>query len=216
MLDNIVSILVLHKRDGAAQQLLEDGSGLLLVAVFQNPLDNSASVWVSCEGVHLSGEGIHDELDEMRWYFLDALLDDVVAVLVLDALHYIALEFLDELSLLVYLNNLKCLLDHSASVHLHREVEDMASELVGENATLLRCTVLEELLNYIVSKHIDHQYKCRWQDLVENKLLLCDLSDLQFLLDKSGSMLVTAELDDVSHDVLQLKLLVLIVAELLQ
>ena len=57
---------------------------------------NFDQVFVDLLFAHLSLEGINDELEVKRIDALDALLDDVVAVLVLDALEHVALQFGDD------------------------------------------------------------------------------------------------------------------------
>ena len=50
---------------------------------------------------YLTGESIDDELNVLRGYSFNGFLDDMIAVLVLDALHHIVFQFLDKLSLLI-------------------------------------------------------------------------------------------------------------------
>jgi hypothetical protein len=49
----------------------------------------------------LAFERFNDELNMLRWNSLDGLLDDVVAILILDTLQNVVLELLYELSLLI-------------------------------------------------------------------------------------------------------------------
>ena len=66
----------------------------------------------------MSSEGVNDELEKPGVHALDALLDHVVAVLVLDALEDVALELGDDDLLLVHAYRLQRLLDHPTPVHL--------------------------------------------------------------------------------------------------
>lgn len=54
--------------------------------MLEHPLDDAASVWMSGKVVYLTVESIDDELDVLSRHTLDGLLDDVVTILVLDAL----------------------------------------------------------------------------------------------------------------------------------
>ena len=89
MLDHVVPVLVLYEGFDVSVELLQDGVGLLPRAVLQDPLNHPAAVRVSGEVVHLSTEGVYDELEPAGLYGLDTLLHHVVSVLVLDTLQYV-------------------------------------------------------------------------------------------------------------------------------
>ena len=95
MLGHVVAVLVLDKGKSAGVQLSQNRCLGILVAVFQHALDHAASVRMGCQGLHLAVERLDDELDVFGRHPLDRLLDDVVAVLVLDALQHVTIEFLD-------------------------------------------------------------------------------------------------------------------------
>ncbi len=72
-----------------------------------------------------------DELDRRRRDALDALLDDVIAVLVLHASEDVAVELVDEHGLLVPGQEANRLLDDAAAVHLGKR-EARARERASE------------------------------------------------------------------------------------
>jgi hypothetical protein len=51
--------------------------------------------------VHLTSEGIDDELDVFCWDTLNGFLDDVVTILVLYAFENVGTKFLDKFGLLI-------------------------------------------------------------------------------------------------------------------
>jgi hypothetical protein len=55
----------------------------------------SITVGVGGQCVHVPQEGVHNELNIFSCYTFDTLLNNVVAVLVFDALHHILAEFRD-------------------------------------------------------------------------------------------------------------------------
>ena len=65
-------------------------------------------------------EGIDDELNVTGWNSLDCFLDNMIAVLVLDAFQHVILEFLDDASLLVNQHMFQCL-RFNMSVKRHRK-----------------------------------------------------------------------------------------------
>ena len=51
--------------------------------------------------LHVTSEGVNDELDMFGGYSLESFLDHVVPVLILDAFEHVVLKFPDQLRLLV-------------------------------------------------------------------------------------------------------------------
>ena len=90
-------------------QFVEYSSLVLRLAVFQNPLDDSASIWVGSKDVNLAPEGFDDELNVLCWYSFDSFLHDVIAILIFDTLENIRLELCDEFCLLVCKDMFECL-----------------------------------------------------------------------------------------------------------
>ena len=77
-------------------------------------------------------ESRDDEVEVCRVDALDALLDDVVAVLVFDALQDVALQLGDDDLLLIPGNALQGLLDHPTAVHLQSQWLHLSSKLIEE------------------------------------------------------------------------------------
>jgi hypothetical protein len=82
-------------------KLFQDAGLLMRFAILQNSLNYSAAVRVNRECVYLPLEGFDDESDVLGWDALDGLLDNMVAILVLDALENIRSKFLGKLGLLI-------------------------------------------------------------------------------------------------------------------
>ena len=99
---------------------------LALAAVLKDPLNHPATVRVGGEGEDLAMEGVDNKLNLLWGDLLDALLDNVVAVLVLNAAEDVAVELFDHGNLLREIDLLQGLLDHPAAVHLERELQNLA------------------------------------------------------------------------------------------
>ena len=82
-----------------------------LVAMLQNPLNDATAVWVCGQDEHLeyicqepkkfmqiylAPECLNNELEAGRFYSFNALLDHMVAILVLHAFQNIAIKLLDD------------------------------------------------------------------------------------------------------------------------
>mmetsp|Transcript_14632 Transcript_14632/g.17552 ORF Transcript_14632/g.17552 Transcript_14632/m.17552 type:complete len:91 (+) Transcript_14632:93-365(+) len=90
--------------------------------MLQQPLDHPAAVGVHSELNVLVSERFDDKLYAGRRDLLNALLYDVIAVLVPHALHHVALKLPHQRNLLVEAQNVDRLLDDPAPVHLQGEV----------------------------------------------------------------------------------------------
>lgn len=84
----------------------------------------------------------------------------------------------------------------------------MTAHLVGKDLLLSLVAMLEQFLDNIVAEDIGHQLEAVWLDLAENLLLFIAVRSLELLLDEPRAMLVTAELNDMVVDILQLVALV--------
>lgn len=218
VLDHVVSELVRDEGCGACMQLSQDRLAVVLLAVFQHPLDDSAAIRMGSKSVHLSFEGVDDELHIVRRNPLDGLLDHVVAILISDTFQDMAFKLLDHGSLLISEDMFQCLwrlamkpgkgqryylLNHSTAVHLRRQCEHMSLHLVRENLLLCLVPMLKQLLNNIVAKDISHQLQAIRLNFAEHLFLLIAIGSLQLLLDETRSVLITTELDHMIVDVLQ-------------
>lgn len=76
------------------------------------------------------------------------------------------------------------LLHDAASIHLQRQMEDVAFHLVGQDLLLGLVSMLKELLYHIVPKDVAHQLKRVRQYFAEDLVLLVAVGRLQLLLDE--------------------------------
>ena len=78
----------------------------------------------------------------------------------------------------------------------------MPLHLFSQDTLLKLIPMLKELLNNIVPEHVGHQLERIWLYFTENCLFLITICGLELLLNKSGAMLITAELDNMTVDIL--------------
>lgn len=147
---------------------------------------------------------------------LDALLNNVVPVLVFDTLQHVPVQLSHYLLLLLGGYWLERLLYHPTSVHLQRERQDVAPDLLRQSRLLFRRAELKELLNDIVAKNVRHEGVRGREDLIENHLFFGSSCSFQFLLDESGAVLVLGEFDDVVRQVSKLEVGETVVSEVLE
>lgn len=82
---------------------------------------------------YLSLESIDNELQCVRVNTLDALLDNMVAVLILDTLENVAIQLSHYLHLLISRYGLQSLLYHTTAIHLQSQRQNMASHLLNSS-----------------------------------------------------------------------------------
>lgn len=82
MLNNVISILILNQFLGVDVQFGENGVRLLRRAVLEDPLNHSTAVGMCAECKYLSVKCINDELQCNRFDTLDALLNDMISILI--------------------------------------------------------------------------------------------------------------------------------------
>src|SRR5262249_28508174 len=148
----------------------------------------------------------------------DRFLNHMVAVLIVDQPEGgFSPGFGDQLSLLVGQNAFQSLaggvgeqrrrldrgmtaylLYDAAAVHLKTQRNDAILHLIGQVLLLTLIAVFEEFLDHVVAEDILHQLHTVPLDLVEDAFLLLAVGGLQLLLNQSGAMLVSGELDNVS------------------
>lgn len=101
MLNHVIAELIRDELRCACVKLLEDGPSIIFATMLQHPLDDPAPVRVGGKFVHLSLEGVDDELHMLGRNPFDRLLDDMVAVLVPHTAQHGWLQLLDHRCLLV-------------------------------------------------------------------------------------------------------------------
>lgn len=136
-------------------------------------------------------------LQRIRIDTFNALLHDMIAVLIFDTLQNMSIQFPYYFLLLFRRNRLQSLLYHPATIHLKSKGKHMSSNLLGQSCLLLWSAELEEFLYNIVSEDIRHEIVCSRQDFIENHLFFCCCGPFQFLLDESGAVLILGKFHNV-------------------
>jgi hypothetical protein len=101
MLDHIVSKLVLCKGMNVYKYLFKYRSALQFVTILQNALNHSAAIGMDAELINVLSHWLNHEVDDLCRHFLNAFLDNMVSILVINAFDNRVFEFRDKKLLLV-------------------------------------------------------------------------------------------------------------------
>ena len=130
-------------------QLDQQRPTLLLPAVLKDTLQHPARVAVRRQRKHMTPERRRDKVNRIRVEALNDLLHHVICVLVLDALHNVAIQLLRQTHPLRLIRVVERLLHHPAAVRPERKRKHVALHLLGQCSPLQVCTVLEHLLDHL-------------------------------------------------------------------
>jgi hypothetical protein len=109
------------------------------------------------------------------------------------------------------------LLDHTTPVHLKGELKNVSIHGIRQGGLLNLRSILKQFLDDIIPENVlDELESIMGNNLVEDDLLLITSGGFQLLLNETRTVLIPAELDDVSKDIPQLPLASLVSAEVLQ
>jgi hypothetical protein len=155
VLNNIISESILHKRQSVVFDLCDELELLLVTGVVNAPLHHTATMTM---GGHLNAvlsNSVVDKLVVVGLHFVNTLLNDVVAIEVLNQSDYAALEsFSNKSDLFGRSEVLYCFLDSAGTVHVLRDCNQVRSYSSDNGKALLRVAVLDKLLAKVISERI--------------------------------------------------------------
>lgn len=120
MLNGLIAVLVLGEPFEFRQNGLDDRLDQAMIALLKHALDDPAAVRVLREHEAVPLERFDDVVHDgfLLAHGLDDLLDDVVAVLVLDQFADAVFQFRGHQAALLWFGHLDCLLHHAAALHV--------------------------------------------------------------------------------------------------
>ena len=160
VLDHIVTKLVLSKGLDVQDDCLNNRVGLGVMAFLEDSLNNSAAIGVEAQVLHmvrLIQDGVKYEVNLVTGHFLNAFLDDMISVLIINTINYGFLKLLNKQLLLLKRNYFESFLHNSAAIHRLSQLQHIPKKLLGERGPLEIRAILEELLHHVVSEHVIHQ-----------------------------------------------------------
>lgn len=199
VLNNVVTESVLNEGERVVGNLGDELNTLTLGSVVDTALKDTASVTVSCDFDTVSSDGVVDELVVFGREVVEALLNDVVTVEILDERDDVEIEREDQaLNLTLSREEIDHLLNGASSVHVERDGNEFSSDRFNESVTLFVGSVLEETLSEVVGERIRHELSEVREDFVEDHVAVFGVSILEFLLEVTATELILAKRKHIS------------------
>lgn len=178
---------------GVAMQV-ESAHLFLLHTVLEDVLDNKAASFAKRYFMpHTSQSLVHLDHDLRRLTSptqFEELLPNVACIAVDDGVRNAAKKLADHISLVIFRDGIKSLLNDMAAEGIHAEGNDIAMNGISNGNDLLRSAVLEAALDEKVAKAVDHERIGLVDDGLDNLELLLGGADFQLLLQKDRGLLV--------------------------
>lgn len=204
VLNNIVAEWILDQGIGIVRDLSDEPSLLVSRSMVNAALEHAATMTMSANINTVVSNGIKDELGIGRSKLVEALLDHVVAVQVLDQLHNSITKSRDNgLDLTRGRNEFDHLLQSSSSVLVESNSDEVLGRILNENSALFVVAELEELLAEVVAEGIGHQLNDMLIGLKPYHVDLLGVALLQLLLKISAAVLILAEGIDLATQLLK-------------
>lgn len=204
VLNNVVSERVLHEDPGVVGDALNQPDLLVTGCVVDASLEDTATVTMRSDFDTVAADRIKDELGIRSAELVQALLDDMVAVQVLDQLNHLESEsFSDDLDLLCRADVLNHFLESTSAMLVERDANHVPRGVLDQNGSLFIIAKLEELLAQIITKWIRHEFDDVLVGLNPNGMNLVGVAFLQLLLEVAAAMLVLAQVIDLIGECLE-------------
>jgi len=205
VLDNVVSERILNQNISIVRDLSNEPSLLITRSVVNATLQDTATMTVGSDINAVGANSIKDELSINGGQLVEALLDDVVAVQILDELdNSVAKSIDDGLNLTRGGDELDHLLQSSGAVLVESDTDEIMRGILDQDSTLLIIAILEQLLAEVVSEGIGHQLDDMLIGLKPDHMNLLRVTVLELLLQVAASMLILAESIDLTTELLKL------------
>lgn len=183
VLNDVVSERILDQNIGVIGDLANQPSLLITGSMIDAALENTAAMAVGSHIDTVGSNSVKDELSIRRGKLVKALLDDMVAVQVLNQFDDAVSKGSDDgLDLARGGDEFNHLLEGPSSVLVECNADELTGGILNENSALLIIAVLEELLAEVVSKGIGHQLNDVLVGLKPNHVNLVWVAVLKLLL----------------------------------
>jgi hypothetical protein len=209
ILNNVVAKGILDEAPGIFCDATNEPDLLVAVCMIDTPLQDTASMAVCADFNTALANGIKDELGFGRGELVQALLNDVIAIQILDKLnHPVTKSLSDEMNLLRRGNVLNHLLESPGSVLVQGNAGHVSGGILDQARALVVVAELKEFLAQIITKGVHHELRDMLVSLEPDHVDLSGIAFLELLLKIAATVLIFAQLVDLVAEALQRHVLI--------
>lgn len=199
ILHHIVAEWVLNQHKCGVGDLTDQPGLLIARGVVDTTLKNAAAMTVCADVDAVTSNRIEDELRVEGGKLVQAFLDNVVTIQILDQLHNLITQSLDnDLHLLWCRDELNHLLECASSVLVQGDADKVVGGVADQDGALLVVAELEKLLAEVVAERIGHELDDVHVGLLPDEVDGLFVAALELLLEETASVLVLAECVDLA------------------
>lgn len=205
VLNNVVTELILHEAQRIVLDLTNKLHLLLIRRVINAALHHAASMAVGGNLDTVMSNSIVDELVVIGLKTMDALLDDVISIQILDESNNRTLQGLtNQTNLLRRTQLLDGLLNRTSTMHVLRDLHQRATDAANNSQALRRRALFDQLLAEVVSEGIRHEFHDLRHNFSKDQVASNgSLVLIEFLLQITATILILAHLEDLTNALLQ-------------
>ena len=194
VLDNIIAKGVLDKDAGLLRDALDEPELLVTRCMVNAALENAAAMTMGTHIDTVATDSIKDKLRVDRGEFVEALLDDVISVEVLNQFNHASAKSLgDEVDLLRSTDVLNHLLQGTGAVGVESNANHVLGRVLDENGPVVVIAKLQKLLAQIITKRVRHKLDDVLVRLEPYHMDLILVALLELLLEVAAAMLIFAK-----------------------
>ena len=201
---NIVPEGILDQDIGVVGNLSNQPSLLIARSMINASLKDTAAVAVGANFNTMGSNSIKNELSIGGSQLVQALLNDVVSIEILDKLHNPVSESVDDgLDLAWRRDEFNHLLQRTSSMLVEGNANQVMRCVLDQNSALVIIAVLQQFLAEIVTKWICHELDDMLICLKPDHMDLIWVAIFQFLLEVTAAMLILTESIDFATKLLK-------------
>lgn len=199
ILHDIVAEWVLNQHKCGVGDLADQPGLLVAGGVVDTTLKDAAAMAVCADIDAVESDRIEDELRVEGGKLVQAFLDNVVTIQILDQLHNLITQGLDnDLNLLWCRDELNHLLECASSVLVQGDADKVVRGVADQDGALLVVAELEKLLAEVVAERIGHELNDVHVGLLPDEVDGLFVAALKLLLEETAAVLVLAKCVDLA------------------
>lgn len=211
VLHDVVAVGILHERQGIVGDLVHELDALIFGRMINAALQHATTVTMGGNLDAVLSDSIVDELVIFWSELVEALLNDMVTIEVLDQSHHmkakrendrIDLSIIAVISLSPSGQKVDHLLNCSCTMHVKGDVDKLCRDGFTDDIALFVSGILQELLAQVVSERIRHELRKVVEGFAEDHIPVLREAFLQLLLQIATSVLVLAQSSDFALQIL--------------